>query len=115
MVEATLILPVVTLSVMAVINIVIFLYSEVEMNAKMHVAGTSAAGEYAGTCKILEHVPTGIAIDKKIKGVGHVYQTNSNIGFRKSGLIKDSVTKNLSAETYEVDEKKMIRYRDFLK
>ena len=37
MVEATLILPVVILSVMAVINIVIFLYSEVEMNAKMHV------------------------------------------------------------------------------
>jgi hypothetical protein len=115
MVEAAVVLPIVILCVMAVIYILVFLYGEVAAGAKMHVAANARMGEETGVSLTKKHVPHGISVYSGSTAFGKAYYADSSVRFRRSGLIRRSFTKQLRTYTYEVDEKKLIRYTDFFR
>ena len=114
-VEAALVLPIVILSVMAVIYILLFIYNEVAAGAKVHVAANAEMGRQTGASVTKRHIPHGISVSEGNAPLGKAYFGTAAVKFRKSGLFKNSITENIETYTYEVDEKKLIRYRDFFK
>lgn len=112
--EGTIILPIIILSMITVINIVVFLYSEVAVTAKLHVAMNAAAGESAKTYKVMKHVSKDINVNKKVDDLGYVCYGNQGANFKGTGLIRRALKKDINAKVHVVKEKKLIRYRDFL-
>lgn len=115
MVEAALVLPVVILTVMAVIYILIFLYNETAMGAKVHVAANAKMGDETGVSITKKHIPHGIGVSKGSAPLGSAYYADGSVSFRRRGILKYSFTKPVNTFTYEVDEKKLIRYTDFFR
>jgi hypothetical protein len=115
MVEAAVVLPVVILCVMAVIYILVFLYSEVAAGAKIHVAANAEMGKQTGVSVTKKHIPHGVSVYEGGSVSGKVYFADSSVRFRRSGILRHSFTKQIRTYTYEVDEKKLIRYTDFFK
>lgn len=115
MVEAALVLPVVILTVMAVIYILVFLYNETAVRAKVHVAANAKMGDETGVSITKKHIPHGIGVTKGSALLGSAYYADGSVSFKKKGILKNSFTKQINTYTYEVDEKKLIRYTDFFK
>lgn len=115
MVEAALVLPIVILSVMAVIYILLFLYNEVAAGAKVHVAANAEMGRQTGVQTTKRHIPHGISVSEGGALLGKAYYGAGTVKFRKTGLFRRSFTESIETYTYEVDEKKLIRYSDFFK
>ena len=115
MVEAAVVLPVVILSVVAIVYILAFLYSEVAENAKTHVASNAEMGRDTGVSVTRRHIPRNVSVSKSSSALNGVYHAESRVKFRKKGLFRKSFTKVIESTTYEVDEKKLIRYTDLFK
>lgn len=115
LVEAVMILPIIILIIIFIINMTVFVYSQIELKVKLDVAGNAVMGERTKTGRTLKHTPKGINVKREIQGYGFAYKTYSQTSFKKKGVFGKDVLRNLESYTYEVDEKKMIRYRDFFK
>lgn len=105
----------VILSVVALIYIVSFLYNETVTGAKVHVAANAAMGRETGVSVTHRHFPLGTGTGKGTLLSEPAYFGRDEVKFKKRGLFKSSFTKKVESGTYEVDEKKFIRYRDFFK
>lgn len=115
MVEAAVVLPIVILSVVAIVYILSFMYSEVAESAKTHVASNAEMGKETGVSITNKHIPRNVSVSKSSSGLGSVYHSSGTVRFRKKGLFQKSFTKRIESTTYEVDEKKLIRYTDIFK
>ncbi len=113
-VEAALVLPVCILAVVTIVYIMIFLYSEVESQAMVHVASNAAAGESNDTVIVTEHIPRGITpYESKRRGLS-CFTAERGVRVRAGGLLRRAVTRDVSSSAYTVDEAKLIRYMDFI-
>ena len=110
-VEAAVVLPVVSLAVVAVIFILSAMFQQVSADAAIHVALNEAAGRDSDTVKVLDHVADDI--DKYSSG--NIYYGEKQLFFRKGGLLTKRYSRTVQSRTYIVDEKKYIRYADFFR
>lgn len=115
MIEAAVVLPMVILSVVALIYILSFLYNETVMGAKVHVASNAVMGRETGVSVTHRHIPTGVDTFKSTAGSEAAFFGRGGIKFKRRGLFKSNIAKKVESGTYEVDEKKFIRYTDVFK
>lgn len=115
MVEAAVVLPLIMLSVMAVIYILSFMYNETATNTLMHLKLNEKMGTETGTVKSYKNVPQNITVYEGTYNFKRVFLSEKDIKFRRSGLLQNSFSKKKESRVFSVDEKKYIRYSDFFK
>ena len=113
MVEAAVVLPVIILSVMAVIYILIFVYNEVASSSKVHVAANAEMGKQTGVSITQKHIPHGVGVTEGNAPLGRAFYADQTVRFRRTGILRNSFTREIRTYTYKVDERKLIRYADF--
>ncbi len=114
-VEAAFVLPLIILSVMAVIYMLAFMYNETATNTLMHLKLNEKMGTETGTVKTYKNVPQNITVYEGTNNFKKVFLAEKNIRFKRSGLLQNSFSKKKEGRVFLVDEKKYIRYSDFFK
>lgn len=111
-VEATLVLPVIILSLMGIIGILMFLFEDAASQANLHSVIRTEAGRETGTF----HGQAGsysVTVDRSIKGIHSVMKGESTVTYHGAGMISRTFEKSLTGYQYLTDERKYVRYVDF--
>lgn len=114
-VEAAVVFPLVIMTVVATIFILTFMFNEVASQAKMQVAVNAKMGQETKTVYTYKNVPTSIKPYSGQNGFISCYIADEKLKFKRTGILSKSFVKKKESSAYEVNEKKYIRYVDFLK
>jgi hypothetical protein len=112
MIEAALVLPLVILSIFAIIGILMFLFEEAAAQADLHGGIRFDAGKQTGTYHGWTRSQKVVA-ERGFRGVYPVVEGTSSVVFEGAKILPGPVKKPLQAHIYIVDERKYIRYVDF--
>ncbi len=107
MVEAALVFPLIILTVLALIHMLVFLYQQTELRARMHIALRAESGQVTQTVEYITKVNASYPIDHR---GGQVFYASS-VEFSKKGILNRR-TKELSAHKYADDEAMFVRMVD---
>lgn len=114
MVEASLVFPLIILTLMAMIAILIFLFKDAAGQAELHLVIRTEAGSETGTF----HGQPGssnVSVHSGMKGIHRVMDGNTTVMFQGLGIITRNFHKPIAGYQYLTDERKYVRYIDFFK
>lgn len=112
-VEATVAFPIVILSLVAIITILIFMYTEATKVSNAHMELVAFAGKDTKTM-ITNIDTTSGKITEGIANFSKSYYYGDEIKKKEFGLIKGNAIKNLEERLYKINEKDFIRAVDFV-
>ena len=112
MIEAAVVLPLVILSIFAIIGILMFLFEEAAAQADLHGAIRFDAGKQTGTYHGLTRSQKVLA-ERGFCGVFPVVEGTSSVVFEGAEILPGPIRKPLQGHIYIVDERKYVRYVDF--
>ncbi len=111
MVEAALIVPLVILSIVAVICITETLYSHVDVAARLHLALNDSAGEYSETYEISPDADGDYSLKKKISKV----KGSTEKKYHTGGILREKQASVREDSAHVLNEKRHIRVSDHVR
>lgn len=111
MVEAALVMPLVLISMIAIVLTVVFLIESLFMNANVHMYLKSKAGELSET-RISKSVES-YEYTKDRRNMAKVIVINEHYKMKGGYLLPKVLREDITADSYVINEKKIIRYKDF--
>lgn len=112
MVEAVMIFPLVIAGVMAVIYIVVGLYSSLSLQCSLHLALRKECGTLSQTVTRIEEIRE-FQSKKDWSGIRPVLEMEEEQEYRINTLFHMRVTRREEGRAYIIDEAEMIRLLDF--
>lgn len=112
MVEATLVFPIIILSLIAVIGILLFLFEEAATQAELHLVIRTEVGRQTGTFQG-QQGSTNVSLDKGFKGIHSVIKGRTTVTFAETTLLTHGFRKPITGYQHMTDERKYVRYIDF--
>lgn len=111
-VEASLVFPIIILSIMAMIAILMFLFEEAAAQAELHLVIRTEAGRQTGTFHGSSGSST-VSVGRGFYGIHSVMNGKSSVTFEEIEILPLPVHKSLVAYQHLIDERKYARYIDF--
>lgn len=111
MVEATLVFPIIILTLMALLSIMMYLFEDTASQTDLHNALRSAAGQKTGTY-IGSQGSSRVSLDTDFEGIYRVMRGRTTVTFEGDRLLQRSFQKPMSAYLYLTDERKYVRIID---
>lgn len=112
MVEAALVMPLVLISLIAIILTIVFLVESLFMTANVHMYLKSAAGEMSKT-RISRTIESYHSTTNR-RNMAKVVAVEENYLMKGGYLLPRVLNNKVTADSYVINEKKIIRYKDFL-
>ncbi|MEG0291253.1 MAG: hypothetical protein RR495_00995 [Anaerovoracaceae bacterium] len=112
-VEATIAFPIVILSLIGIISIFIFMYSEATKIANSHVELVTFAGKATETMES-NFKTKETNISEGTASLSKAYLYNDYVTKKRFGLITSAGKKSIKESLYKIDEKKLMRAVDFI-
>jgi hypothetical protein len=112
MVEATLVFPIIILSLMAIIGILLFLYEEAATQAELHLVIRTEVGRQTGTFQGKQG-SSSVSLDKGFKGIHSVINGSTAVTFAEITMLTHGFRKPITSYQHMTDERKYARYVDF--
>lgn len=112
MVEATLVFPIIILSLMAIIGILMFLFEQAAAQAELHLVLRTEVGRQTGTF-LGKQGSTNVSLDKGFKGIHSVIKGRTAVTFADTTLLIRGFRKPMTGYQHMTDERKYVRYIDF--
>lgn len=109
MVEASLVFPVVILTVIAVIHILLFFFQQTELRTQMHLALRAENGRYSGAMIYEKNVEMPFPIYKEALH----FCSYGTVKFSKQGILESSAAE-IEASVYCFDAVNFVRFTDFV-
>lgn len=112
MVEATVVFPIIILTLMSLISIMMFLFEDAASQADLHNALRCAAGQKTGTY-FGSPGSSRVSMDTDYEGIYRVMKGRTTVMFEGDHLLRRSFQKPMAAYLYLTDERKYARIFDF--
>ncbi len=109
MVEAAVVLPIVLLTLVAMLYLMVFMLEQVTASSLAQVTATTKAGARVGNYEVMEGRSLDVGTSGTWTGVRKSINVEKTVALSPAGLLHQSHSTTLSASTYAIDEQFEIR------